>query len=201
MSIIQYIFLLPCNPLSQRNELGVGDTGSAVSGGGVGDGELTEVHADHLGLDLNGGEGLSVVDTNNRANHLGEDEHVSQVGLDHGGLLVGAGGELGLSQLVDENGRLLVEASVEPSSGSGGNELLELVGGDLEQILEVNASVGELLEGSSLSGFCVSWNRGIGRKRVISDHVDHRGHITSDIAMSCITEVVSRLRFLMPRRG
>lgn len=139
--------------LSEGDELGVGDTGSAVSGGGVGDGELTKVHANHLGLDLNGGEGLTVVDTNDGTNHLGEDDHVSEVGLDNSGLLVGAGSELGLSELADENSGLLVKTSVEPSSGSGTDELLELISGDLEEILEVNASVGELLVSSSLSGF------------------------------------------------
>lgn len=37
------------------------ETGTTVSDGLVGDGELSEVVAGHLGLDLNGGERLSVL--------------------------------------------------------------------------------------------------------------------------------------------
>jgi hypothetical protein len=48
----------------------------SVSGGNVGHGELGEVVAGHLGPDLDGVENLSVVDGNDRADHLGHDDHV-----------------------------------------------------------------------------------------------------------------------------
>ena len=38
-------------------------------------------------LDLNGVELLAVVDTDNASDHLGENDHVAKVGLDHRGLL------------------------------------------------------------------------------------------------------------------
>jgi len=53
----------------------------------VGDGELAEVVSNHFWLDFNGVEGLSVVDTNDAADHLGDNDHVSEVGLDNFGLL------------------------------------------------------------------------------------------------------------------
>jgi hypothetical protein len=48
----------------------------------VGDGELTEVVSHHIGLDLNLVENLTVVHTDNRPDHLREDDHVTEVGLD-----------------------------------------------------------------------------------------------------------------------
>ena len=40
---------------------------------------------------------LAVVDSNNGSNHLGDNDHVSEVGLDHGGFFVGRGLFFGLS--------------------------------------------------------------------------------------------------------
>jgi len=83
----------------------------------VGDGEFTEVVTGHLWLNLDGGERLSVlvisidqrketlggtyVNTTDGSNHLGNNDHVSQVSLDHGGLLVRSGVLLGESELLD----------------------------------------------------------------------------------------------------
>ena len=39
--------------------------------------------SDHLRLDLNLCEDLAVVNTNNGANHLGDDDHFLEVDLDH----------------------------------------------------------------------------------------------------------------------
>lgn len=48
--------------LLKRDEARVGHVGTTtVADGLVGDGELAEVVAGHLGLDLNGGEGLAVL--------------------------------------------------------------------------------------------------------------------------------------------
>jgi hypothetical protein len=47
--------------------------------------------ADHLGLDFDLVELLSGVDTDDAADHLGDDNHVTEVGLDEVGLLVGLG--------------------------------------------------------------------------------------------------------------
>lgn len=85
--------------------------------------EFTEVVTGHLRLDFHGGERLSVVDTTDGSDHLGDDDHVSQVGLDGGRLLVGCGILLGLSQLLEKTEVLSLESSLEPSSCSGVDEL------------------------------------------------------------------------------
>lgn len=137
--------------LSQGHELGGGVTGSSVSNGSVGDGELTEVVTDHLGSDVEGVENLTVVDTNDGTDHLRDDDHVSEVGLDDGGLLVGDSSGSGGSQLLDETHGLRVETSRELSSDSSGAQLGEILSGHFEQVLKVNTLVGKGLEDSLFS--------------------------------------------------
>lgn len=93
--------------------------------------------ADHLGLDLDLVELLSGVDTDDGADHLGHDNHVTQVGLDLVGLLVGLGLLLGLAQLLDQAHGLALEAAVEPAPRAGVHDIAQLVGGEVEE------SVGE----------------------------------------------------------
>jgi hypothetical protein len=66
---------------------------------------------------------LTHVDTTDGSNHLGDNDHVSQVSLDHGGLLVRTGVLLGQSKLLDEAHGLSLKSSLEPSSGTGVDEL------------------------------------------------------------------------------
>jgi hypothetical protein len=67
--------------------LGSSDSGLTVTAGLVGEGELSEVAADHVELDFDVIEGFAVVDCDVVADHFGQDDGVAQVGLDGGGLL------------------------------------------------------------------------------------------------------------------
>ena len=58
--------------------------------------------ANHLGLDLDLVELLSTVYGHDTADHLGDNDHITEVGLDCGGLLVGRGGGLCVAELLDE---------------------------------------------------------------------------------------------------
>ena len=98
-------------------------TRTTVLDGLVRDGELSKVVASHLRLDLNGVEDLAVVNTNDRANHLGDDDHVTEVGLDDCGLLVWGRLLLGLAELLDEAHRLALETALEPPAGTGMDDL------------------------------------------------------------------------------
>jgi hypothetical protein len=88
---------------------------------------------DHLGLDLDLVELLAGVDTNDAANHLGDNDHVTEVGLDEVGLLVGLGLLLGLAELLDETHGLALETAVEPSTGTGVDEVTELLRAEVEE--------------------------------------------------------------------
>ncbi|KAI3484861.1 hypothetical protein L1887_51915 [Cichorium endivia] len=120
----------------------------AVAGGDVGHGELAEVVADHLGLDLGVDEEATGVDADDGADHLGHDDHVTQVRLDHGGLLVGLALGLGLAQTLDEAHGLALEAALELSAGTGVDDLHEVLVGHVEERVELDTTVGELAESS-----------------------------------------------------
>ena len=77
--------------------LGGTDTGLSVSGVLVSERELTQISADHVELDFNNVEGLSVVDSNEAADHFGHDDGISQVGLHRNWLL--SWGSVGLGLL------------------------------------------------------------------------------------------------------
>jgi hypothetical protein len=116
---------------------------SWVEGNVLGDGELGEVVANHLGLDLDRVELLAGVDADDGADHLGDDDHVAEVGLDGVGLLVGLGLLLGLAQLLDEAHGLALQAAVEPTTGAGVDDIAELLGGEIEKPVMVSDRVQE----------------------------------------------------------
>lgn len=89
--------------------------------------------SNHLRLDLNLVELLSRVDTDDTANHLWHDDHVSQMCLDEIRLLVGLGLLLGLAQLLDQTHWLALEPTVESTTGTGVNDIAELLGGEVEE--------------------------------------------------------------------
>ena len=70
---------------------------------------------------------LAVIDTNYTSDHLRDDDHVTQVGLDDGRLLIWRSLLLGLAELLDETHRLALEAALEPPAGTGVDEVDELV--------------------------------------------------------------------------
>lgn len=100
------------------------------------DRELSQVVANHLGLDLNLVELLTGVDTDDGTNHLGDNDHVTEVGLDEVGLLVGLGLLLGLAELLDETHGLALQTAVETSAGTSVNDITELLGRKVEESVE-----------------------------------------------------------------
>jgi hypothetical protein len=95
----------------------------------------------HLGLDLDLVELLSRVDTDDGSDHLGDDDHVTEVGLDEVGLLVGLSLLLGLAELLDQAHGLALETAVEPSAGTGVDEVAELLGGEVQEPIFQRVSV------------------------------------------------------------
>jgi hypothetical protein len=115
-----------------------------VADGGVGERELAEVVANHLGLHLDEVVAETVVDADLRAEHLGEDDGVAEVGLNDAGLLLANGLGLGLGEALAE---VLVDgAALEAAAGTGVNELDKVLLGDGEELLSLNAAVEILAE-------------------------------------------------------
>ena len=82
-------------------------------------------------------EDLSVVNTDNRTNHLGNDNHISQVSLDDGRLVTGRSILLRLSELLDEGHGLSLESPLESSSSSSVNKLHELSSVQVEELIKL----------------------------------------------------------------
>lgn len=87
----------------------------------------------HLRLDLDLVELLAGVDTNDGADHLGDNDHVTEVGLDEVGLLVGLGLLLGLAELLDKTHGLALQTAVETTAGTSVNDITELLGREVEE--------------------------------------------------------------------
>lgn len=96
--------------------------------------------ANHLGLDFDLVELLTGVDTDDAADHLGDNDHVTEVGLDEVGLLVGASLLLGLAELLDETHGLALQTAVEATTSAGVNDITELFGGEVEEPVQINRS-------------------------------------------------------------
>lgn len=90
------------------------------------DRELSQVEPNHLGLYLNLVEFLSGVNTNDGADHLGNDDHVTEVGLDEVGLLIRLCLLLGLTEFLDKAHRFALQTAVESPAGTSMNEVAEL---------------------------------------------------------------------------
>jgi hypothetical protein len=97
----------------------------------VRDAELAQIMAHHLWLDFHLVELLAAVDTDNRPNHLGHNDHVTQVRLDQVGLLVGLRLLLGLAQLLDQTHRAALQAPVESAARARVQDRDQLVAGDV----------------------------------------------------------------------
>ena len=81
----------------------------------------------HFRLDLDLVELLAGVDTDDGADHLWDDNHVTEMGSDGVWLLVGLSLLLGLAELLDEAHGLALEAAVESTTGTGMDEIAELL--------------------------------------------------------------------------
>ena len=71
-------------------------------------------------------ESFSLVDTNDAADHLGHDDHVSQMRLDGIGFLIGKARLLALTQLLDKTHGLSLEATGELATNPAGEQLHQL---------------------------------------------------------------------------
>lgn len=143
--------------LLERNEpgrVGGSDTGTTVLDGLVSDGELAKVMADHLWLDFHLGEGLAVVHAHNGAGHLGHDDHVTEVGLDGVGLLVGRSFLLLLAQLLDEGHRLPLQSAVELPPHAARKQLHQLLVAHVQELVQIHTAVGVLPESTLLLQLC-----------------------------------------------
>jgi hypothetical protein len=140
---------------SEGSELGTSGgtmTDLTVTNGLVGKGELSKVVSTHVSSDFDGRPVLSTVNFDNGSDHIGSDDHVSQVSLNTLGLFSHGGGLDSSFALLDESGVRASTVTLERSSVLGGEEVNDLFLVHLEEFIELDTSVDLLLEGLSLDG-------------------------------------------------
>jgi len=116
------------------------------------DGELSQIVSNHLRLDLNLVELFAAVNTNNRANHFRDDNHISKVCLNKIGLLIRLGFLLCFSEFFDQTHRAALEATVKSAAGTSVENVDKLRGGNVEELVEIDSSEGEFSEGGGEEG-------------------------------------------------
>lgn len=89
-------------------------------------------------LDVDGVEGLAVVDADNGADHVREDDDIAEVGVHDGGLLVLGAVGLGLAQLLHQSDGALGQAARQSAALARAHHSGHLGLGLLEKVLEVN---------------------------------------------------------------
>ena len=117
-----------------------------VTSGLVGHGVLTEVVANHVGLDFDGVPVLSGVDLSDRPDHVWHDDAVAEMGLDGLWLLTVRSVLDGLGQLLDEAVVARVDSLSKSPSLASAEHSDQLFGLQLKELLEFDTSVNLLSE-------------------------------------------------------
>lgn len=95
--------------------------------------ELPQIKPHHLRLNLHLIELLPAVNPNHAPNHLGHDNHISEVRFDEIGLLVGFGVLFCFAEFFDQAHGFAFEAAVEAAAGAGMDDVAELFAGEVEE--------------------------------------------------------------------
>ncbi len=93
----------------------------------VSDGKFAQVMSDHLRSDFNLVVGLAVVHTNDRSNHFGEHDHVSEVSLDDSRLLAHLAFLLALPQFLQKSLMVLTQTTPYAAALAAGEKLRDLL--------------------------------------------------------------------------
>lgn len=109
------------------------DTRPSVLDRLVTDRELAEVEPHHFRFNFHLVVFLARVDSDHASNHLRHHNHVSEMGLDQVGFLVGLGVLFGFAQFFDQAHGFALQAAVEAAAGACVDEVAELLGGEVEE--------------------------------------------------------------------
>ena len=116
----------------------------------VGDGIFAKIGADHLRLDLYCVKDLAVVHTNDRANHLRHDDHVTQMRAHRFRFLATGRFFLGLAELLHELHWLAGETTLEASADSSSEKINKSISLQIKQLIKINPPVAKFAESALL---------------------------------------------------
>lgn len=89
--------------------------------------------ANHFWLDFDLVEFLAGVDADNAADHLWDNDHVTQMRLDEVWLLVGLSLLLGLAEFLDQAHWLALESPVKSAAGAGMDDIAEFLRREIKE--------------------------------------------------------------------
>jgi len=135
----------------EARRVGGTNTGATVLDRLVRDRKLAREVANHFGLDFDTVEGLAVVNTDNTANHLGNNNAIPKVRLHDLRLLIRTSGLFSSAQLLDQVGVLLLDAALQVApAGTARQQIDELLLAQVQEVLEIDPTVRKLTEGTLL---------------------------------------------------
>jgi len=114
----------------------------------VRDGELGKIVTSHFRLDFNRVEYLAVVNPDHTTDHLWDNDHITQMGLDDGRLLIGGCFPFSLAKFLDETHWLALQTALESSPCACMHQIDKILVVHVEELLELNATVRECAEGA-----------------------------------------------------
>ena len=114
--------------------------------------ELIRCKTSYLDFDLC--ISFSVVNSNNRSGHFGNNDHISQLGLYNVGFLIWWCFLLLLSQLFDQSHRLSLQSTAKIAANSAWEKFHKLLIVHIKQLVEIDSPVGKLPEGTPLLQLC-----------------------------------------------
>ena len=136
--------------------MGGTNTRPSVFDGFISDAEFTQIMTNHFRLNFNLVESLAIVNANNAAGHLWNDNHVSQMCFDDVRFLVDWAFLFLLTKLFDQSHGLTLEATANFPSDTAREQFHELFIVHVQELIQVHTSIGELTEGPLLLEFCGS---------------------------------------------
>jgi len=143
----------------EPGRVGGTNTWATVLAGLVRNRKLSKVVSNHVRLNLNLVEGLTVVNAHNVANHLGDDEHAAKVSTNGVGLLTFRGRFLDLPKLINKGSALDVKTARKATTGTSVEEAGKFLILEIEELVKVHTTVAKLAERPrnlllSVSHFC-----------------------------------------------
>ena len=127
-------------------------TDLSVTDGLVGEREFSGVVTAHISSNFDGSPVFATVNFEDGTDHLGGDDHVSEVSLDTLGLRTVRSVFDGFLELLDESAVSGSSVSSERSSVLGAEKSDDFLLGHLDEFIELDTSVDLLLERLSLDG-------------------------------------------------
>ena len=120
--------------------------------------KLTQIVTNHLCLDFNIVETLSVVHTHHGSNHLRNNDHITKVSFHWLRTLILRSLRLSNAQSLYQSLRLSLQTTTETTTSTSIHKLHQVLRGHVQKLVQIDSTISELLESSLLLLFSIHCN-------------------------------------------